>query len=319
VDNVTPPEQSLYVAITGMVRKPDRYPWHDGMTLRELMTLARGPVVGADLREAEIAHLPEDRTGGVMAVTARVPLDSSYLVERDSAGNYLGAAGAAFPPAGSAPEVPLQAFDRVTIFLQPQFEFQRMVEIRGEVQHAGTYALQRKDERVSDLVQRAGGLTPTAYPAGARFLRAFAGAGRVDLRLDEVLARPGGPEDVVLQPGDTLIVPEYNPTVRVEGAVNSPTSVLYQSGRGLDYYVGNAGGWAQNADKGRVSVRYANGVARVRGKFLFWSSYPAPGPGSVVTVPVAQAKPPFNLTDFLGSMAQVLASTVAILVIATKL
>jgi protein involved in polysaccharide export with SLBB domain len=319
VDVVTPPDRSLNVSIAGLVRKPDTYPWHEGMTLKELVILARGPIVGADLREAEIAHLPEDRTGGKMAETVRVPMDSSYLVERDTAGNYLGAAGVTFPPAGSAPTVVLQPFDRVTIFQQPEFEFQRMVDIRGEVQHPGTYALQRKDERISDLVKRSGGLLPTAYVDGARLLRGFANAGRVDLRLTRAIERPGSPEDVILQPGDTLTIPEYNPTVRVEGAVNSPTSVLYQQGRGLDYYIANAGGWAQNADKGRVSVRYANGTARVRSRFLLWSSYPTPGPGSTVTVPVAPQGPPFNPTEFLGSLAQILASTVAILVIATKL
>ena len=84
-------------------------------------------------------------------------------------------------------------------------------------------------------------------------------------------------------------MPEYNPTVRVEGAVNSPTSVLYRQGAGLGYYIANAGGYAHNADKGSVSVRYANGTAAVVSKFLFFKSSPKPGPGSQIIVP---AKPP---------------------------
>ena len=115
------------------------------------------------------------------------------------------------------------------------------------------------------------------------------------------------------------MIPEYNPTVRVQGAVNSPTSVLYQPGQGLGYYIANAGGFAQNADKGRLSVRYANGTAKVRSKFLFFTSYPTPGPGSTITVPVAPQGAPFNVTQFAGSLAQILASSLAIVLLATKL
>src|SRR3989475_4731311 len=77
---------SYYVAIAGMVIKPGQYPWHPGMTLRELVLLARGPRVGAYLKEAEIARLPEDRTKGQLATTIREPMDSTYLYERDSFG-----------------------------------------------------------------------------------------------------------------------------------------------------------------------------------------------------------------------------------------
>src|SRR3990170_3190110 len=119
VDAALTPERSLLVSIAGMVRKPGSYPWHEGMTLRELVTLARGPIVGADLREAEVARLPADRSGGQLAEAIRVPLDSSYLFERDSLGGYLGAAGLAFPPAGSAPALELEPYDQVTIFRPP--------------------------------------------------------------------------------------------------------------------------------------------------------------------------------------------------------
>ena len=150
-------------------------------------------------------------------------------------------------------------------------------------------------------------------------MRQLGNAGRVNFDLNVALARPGISNDVILQPGDRLTVPEYAPSVRVEGAVNSPASVLYRQGEGLGYYMANAGGYARNADKGRVHVRYADGSARVRSRFLMFSSSPAPGPGSVVTVPSKLPGEPFNLTQFLGSLAQVLASTVAIIVIATKL
>jgi protein involved in polysaccharide export with SLBB domain len=318
VDSVLPAERSLYVTIAGMVNQPGQFSWRNGMTLRDLVLLARGPQVGADLREAEIARLPEDRLQGTLARTFRVPLDSTYLFERDSLGRYLGPAGVAFPAPGTAAEVALQPYDHVTIFRQPEFEFQRTVWVTGEVAYPGAYALERKDARLSSLVARAGGVLPTAYPGGSRFFRSLDEAGRVNVELATALTTPGGAEDLVLQPGDSLHVPEYIPIVRVMGAVNSPTSVRYQPGRGLNYYVANAGGYASDADKGRVSVRYADGSARVPRKFLLFTSFPEPGPGTVVTVPTKPVGEPFNVTQFLGSVAQILASTVAIIVIATR-
>jgi protein involved in polysaccharide export with SLBB domain len=318
VDAVPPLDESLYVWISGLVHKPGQYPWSEGMTLRELMLLARGPRVGADLREAEIARLPADQREGVLSRAVRVPLDSSYLLERDPQGRYIGSAGLPFPPAGSAPEVLLEPYDAVTIFEQPEFEFQRPVMISGEVMYPGVYALERKTERLSDLVRRAGGLTRTAYVDGARFYRDRDGAGRVNARLDLALANPGGPDDVVLQPRDSLHIPEYIPTVRVTGAVINPTSVLYQQGAGIDYYIENAGGYARNADKGRVSVQFANGSAEVKRKVLFLARSPTPGPGSVVAVAKVPEGEGVNVNQLLGTIAQLLTSAVAVIAIVVR-
>ena len=82
---------------------------------------------------------------------------------------------------------------------------------------------------------------------------------QVNLDLVRVLEDPLSGADIVLQPGDSLHVPEFEPTVRVTGAVYTPTSVVYREGADLDYYLGNAGGLTSFADAGRISVRYANG------------------------------------------------------------
>lgn len=317
VDSILPRERSLYITIAGTVNQPGQFPWREGMSLRDAVLLARGPQVGADLREAEIARLPADRSGGTLAETFRVPLDSTYLFERDSLGRYLGPPGLPFPAAGSAPDVVLQPYDHVTIFTQPEFEFQRTVWVTGEVAFPGAFALERKDERLSDLLRRAGGLLPTAYAGGGRFFRSLDQAGRVNVNLPGVLRAPGTGEDVILQPGDSVHVPEYIPIVRVMGAVNSPTSVRYERGKGFGYYIANAGGYASDADKGRASVRYADGSARVRSRFLMFTSHPEPGPGSTIVVPTRPAGAGgINIAVLLGGIAQGLSAlTTMILVI----
>ncbi len=318
IDTILPPERSLFVTIGGMVNKPGQYAWHEGMTLRELVRLARGPRVGADLREAEIARMPTTRAQGELAVVVRAPLDSTYLFERDASGRYVGPAGLPFPAAGSAPEVTLEPYDQVTVLRQPEFELQRTVTVTGEVQFPGAYAIQNKDERVSDIVVRAGGVLPTAYVEGARFFREFDDAGRIDVNLPSAITQPGSRNDIVLQPGDSMHIPEYIPTVRVTGAVNAPASVLYRPGEALEYYIDNAGGYARAADRARVSVRYANGSAQVVRQHLFFITRPSPGPGSVVTVPTKPEGEPLDVTVLMGSIAQILAATVAIVAIATR-
>src|SRR5437667_12285446 len=124
VEAVAPLAGQYYVAIAGMIRKPGIYPWKEGMTLRDLVLLARGPTVGADLREAEVARMPADRSQGQLATTVRVPLDSTYLFERDSLGRYFGPPGPPLPARGT-PEVQLEPFDNVLILKQPEFDFQR--------------------------------------------------------------------------------------------------------------------------------------------------------------------------------------------------
>jgi len=317
VDSVPPLNSTLYVAIAGMVNKPGQYAWREGITLRDLVLLARGPRVGAYLKEAEIARLPADRANGRLAETVRVPLDSTYLFERDSAGRYFGAAGETFP-AGGAPEVSLQPYDNVLILKQPDFQMQHTVFIVGEVRFAGIYTLKSKDERVADLIDRAGGLTPQAYPQGIRFFRAQYGVGRINVNLPGALKDRASGHNITLQPGDSIHIPEYQPSVKITGAVNSPGSVLWKKGNSLEYYLSAAGGFSYKADKGRVSVTYANGEVRTKQKSFLYSSNPEPGPGSEVFVPAKDSTAHTDWVAMAGAIAQILAATVAIIVVATQ-
>ena len=219
VDFLPPLSETYYVAIAGRVNKPGRFPWRPGMTLRDLVQLARGPKIGAYLKEAEIARLPEDRSRGQLATTVRVPLDSTYLFERTSDGRFVGPPGVAVPASGAA-EVPLSPYDNVLIMQEPQFDLQRAVVVSGQVRYPGTYSLRSKEERLADVIERAGGLTPQAYPEGIRFVRSAEGVGRVNVELTRALRDKGSSHNVIMQPEDSIFIPEYQPTVKVMGAVN---------------------------------------------------------------------------------------------------
>lgn len=305
------------VQIAGVVGNPGEFPFSSGMTLRDLVLQAGGLRDGAYLDSVEIARLPSDRRQGQLSTTLRVSMDSTYLPEPPGSDfKYLPGTGGR---GSGTPEIELEPFDKVTVFRQPDFELQRVVRIAGEVVFPGQYALESRDERLSSLVGRAGGLSPTAFVDGVRLERHVDSIGRVDVDLREALRRPGSLADPILRPGDVVTVPEYNGVVRVLGAVVAPVSVQHREGMPMSYYIANAGGLARDADKGRISVRYANGSADItRRRLLLFRSTPEVGPGATIFVPVKPEAEPFRLTEFLAATASIVASTVAIIAIATR-
>ncbi|HVF39505.1 MAG TPA: SLBB domain-containing protein [Gemmatimonadaceae bacterium] len=310
--SVTEFRPTRYVAVTGAVRNSGQVPFREGMTVRDVVLLAGGLEQSADLREAEIARLPTDRRTGSTATTFRVPLDSSYIFERGPDGKYFGPPGLP-APSGQTPEVRLQPYDNVLILRQPNWELQRQVVIAGEVRYPGTYSLRTKTEKVSDIIQRAGGLTPEAYADGVTFVRNKENVGRIGIALPEVLRRPSSRDNLQLQDGDSIFIPRFNAVVNVKGAVNSPVAVTYVPGKNLEYYVRAAGGVTRRGDLKYAYVTQPNGkVEAIDGKFIFRNN-PHPRPGSTVFVP--DKDPNERRTDFIatiGSIAQVAASFVAI-------
>jgi polysaccharide biosynthesis/export protein len=339
-----------YVVVTGAVRRPGRVSFREGMTLRDAVLEARGLREDAWLGEAELARLPADRSDGVLATTLRVPLDSTYLFDRGPDGRWHGPPGAPAPARGAA-EVALEPYDNVLILRQPDWELQRTVAVGGQVRFPGRYSLRTRTDRLTDLIDRAGGLTSEAYPRGAELYRRSANGGaagldvvgrlearradsaaavdplrlgtglarRVGLDLTRALAQPGAPENLIVQEGDSLFVPEFEATVRVLGAVNAPTTVVHRQGWNLDRYVSAAGGFSQRADRGRAYVVQPGGqLQTVKRRFLLPDSRPEPLAGAVVFVPERDPDDRKDWAGFLGSLAQILASTVAIVVVATR-
>lgn len=297
-----------FVAVGGAVRKGGRFKYHIGMTVRDLVLLAGGLKEGAYLKEAEIARLPEDRGTAATATTIRVPLDSTYLFERKAGEPYLGAPG--LPAAsGGAAETELRPYDNVLILMQPSWELQRVVTVDGEVRFPGQYALKTRNERLSDIIERAGGFTAEAYPEGAVFVRTKGDVGRVAIDVPQAMRRTDSPENLLLQDADQITIPGRSTIVTVRGAVNAPNVVAYVPGKNLRYYVGQAGGSARESDYGRAFVTQANGKREVTNKrFLLPDGVPKPLPGAIVIVPERDPLDRTNYVQVLAALAPILAS-----------
>ena len=253
------------VTILGQVRRPGEFVWYDGMTLRDLILEAGGTLEGAEMNQAEVSRLDppqgenDDRLANIITVSLAGEIGQ-----------------------GDADRFLLQNHDNVFIRLIPGWELQRNVVVRGEVKYPGVYTLLTRDERLSSVIERAGGLLDTAFPKGFRLLRTKDNAGNVGLDLADALENKGGPNDIVLEAGDEIIVPQLQMSVKVTGEVNFPTSVIYQKGKSIGDYVDRAGGYTSQADKGRTHVVYPNGLSAKVKKF-WWD--PHVETGSTIIVP----------------------------------
>jgi protein involved in polysaccharide export with SLBB domain len=213
--------------------------------------------------------------------------------------------------------VPLQPYDNVLILRQPEWELPRTVKITGQVKYPGPYALRTKTERLADLIQRAGGLTHEAYADGIVFTRQQDSVGRVGLDLQAVLRNARHRDNVILAAGDSIYIPEYEPTVLVRGAVNAPGAVAFEPGRTIDWYVRAAGGYQETGDKNHTYVVQPNGDKEtVQRRFLVADAQPKPRAGAVVVVPLRRLPPtPSQAPAIAGIAAQLLAAVATIIAV----
>jgi protein involved in polysaccharide export with SLBB domain len=321
------------IAIVGAVRRPGRVPYREGMTVRDAILLANGLTADARL-EVEVARLPADRPTGALAQTMKVALDSSYLFARPGSAS-----------AGDAAETALQPHDNVLVLRQAGWDLQRTVAIAGQVTAPGRYSLRSKTERLSNLLDRAGGLTAEAYAGGIQFYRAYDGnrptgtdglpstltptsrrdslearqaLERVGIDLPSVLRDTTHRDNIILAGGDSIYIPEFNPIVMVGGAVNSPGAVAYTPGKNLDWYVNAAGGYTQPGDRKRPYVTQPNGVREgVERKTVLPDRVPKPRPGAVVFVPAKTAQDPggANVAAIISTIATLIGSLATVILL----
>ena len=271
------------VAIFGEVAKPDSYSYSDNMTLEDLIIRAGG------LRES---------ASTVRVDVSRRIKDPKSTVSTDSIGQmFTFALKDGFVIDGEQ-GFTLQPYDQVFVRRSPGYQAQQNVRVTGEVIFGGTYAMTTTEERLSDLVKKAGGATPKAYLRGAKLIRVANDEEKKRMRdvinlmnrqfgeammdslgirvedtfsvgidLEKAMAKPGSEYDLVLREGDVLDVPKMNNTVKVNGAVMMPNTVGYLSDKNANYYLDQAGGYALNAKKSKKFVIYMNGqVARIKGR-----------------------------------------------------
>jgi protein involved in polysaccharide export with SLBB domain len=204
----------------------------------------------------------------------------------------------------------------VLILAQPDWEAPKRVVLDGEVQSPGAYTLLSKDERLSDVLRRAGGPTKAAYIGGLVFVRAQDHVGRINVDLAHVLADPRARDNLLLQDGDSIHLPRFSNVVQVEGAVNAPRAVAYVPGADINYYIRAAGGTKHGAEASHAYVAQPDGHVETVVVRSYWpDAVPKPSAGSTVTVPEAEKKDLADSFNRYIALSQFVSSLVALIAI----
>ena len=309
-----------YLTISGEVMKPGEYRYARNTSIEDLIVMAGGLKESASLLNIEVARRivsEENESGDKMAEVFSLSLSEGLSIAGET-------------------KFSLEPYDIVIIRKNPSYKEQEKVSIRGEVFYEGDYVLRDKEERLSDIVTRAGGMTDKAAVANAQLIRKYSdieigqkkqmlemAATRADslailselkdstytigIDLEEAINNPGSMADVVMYPGDEIVVPILNNIVKISGEVLYPNNVSFSKGKNYKYYIKQAGGVKKTGQQSQAYIIYANGqVSPVRHGEI------TPGCEIVVPQKVKKEINPQAASIWMGS-ASVLASIAAVI------
>lgn len=322
-------QEEATVIIHGEVGDPGTYLYSDKMTIEDLILQSGGLLEAAATTKVDVSRRiknPKSREdNNIVGQTFTFDLKDGLLIGEGSEAFHL------------------MPFDEVYIRKSPAYRKQKNVLVLGEALFAGNYSLSKKNERLSDLVAKAGGVTSDAYVKGARLIRRMnqeelrrkedakrmaaykTGADSISMKLldtddtytvgislDKALENPGSDYDMVLRENDILFIPEYVSTVKINGAVMYPNTVLFKEGESLRYYINQAGGYGSGAKKRKAYVVYINGtVSRLKSR-----NKKAIEPGCEIIVPSKDPRKKLSAAEIIGmgTSAASLATMVATMV-----
>lgn len=261
------------MTISGMVANPGTFPFARNATVEDLIIMAGGLREGASLARVDIARRKRDANG---------------LVQLDEVGELISVSlKDGFLDTGE--RFYLQPYDEVTVHRSPSYNVQTHVVLTGEANFPGSFTMTNRNERLSDLVKKAGGVTNYAYLKGARLFRnmtdeerrqitdillfhsgdnsqldttaimRMASRYQVAIDLEKALDNPGSEFNIELEEGDVLDIPVIHNTVRVMGEVMIPSVISYEPRKRGNDYIAACGGFAPDAKRAKKYVIHMNG------------------------------------------------------------
>ena len=305
-DNI---KNKQFVRIEGAVKNPKSVPFMEGLKAEDLIIMAGGFIEGADASTIHLSRQVNDENFKTISEVQHISLSPDLKVSSGS--------------------VTLQPNDIITVRYQKGYSAQQLIKIEGEISFPGHYSILTKDERISDFIERAGGITPYAYLKGATLIRKMKDLSdkeqikqlqelnnatneikiekigndneyRVGINLEKIMKNKNSYQNLILKNEDILIIPSEKQTVEVKGLVLAPSLIQYEKGKTLKSYVNNAGGFANNARKRAAYVMYANGSVEGTRNFLFFKSYPKIEPGSIIIIPEKPERKSLSTTETIS-------------------
>ena len=316
--------------ITGEVMTPGDYEYAENTTIEDLIVQAGGLRDGASLARVDVSRRIDDpystEKGREISETYQFDLKDGLVINNNR--NFT-----------------LKPYDVVHVRRSPGYVMPKNITVTGEVNYEGAFTLEKKNLRLTDAINMAGGVTKDAYIKGARLIRVMSEEERVrkqsvlealhnnldakdsisfnkmeldstyaiGIDLEKAIKEPGGRYDIVLRENDRIDIPEYNGTVRISGDVQFPNTVTYVEGKNVKWYIKNAGGFSESAKKKKTFIVYQNGMMNSASRSTTVE------PGSEIVVP-SKKKKNFDLASLsiLGSVLSPLATMVALIAYLSK-
>lgn len=290
------------VSINGAVRKGGEFLYEDSLTLQGLILKAGGLSENALVTKVEIGR----RKKGVDQNQMNAEIAEIITVKLDKQLNKV------------LDDVLLAPYDQVSVRIDPEVIPQKKVSATGLVLLPGAYTMQSNADLLSSLINRSGGLLPNADPSAAKLIRRNRGVESKDvvrvakanvkndstaidqeevneiakttveiaIDLQAALLSPGSQDDILLEEGDELFVPQLNYVVTVSGEVQKIVAVQYNRSFSMRKYIDQAGGFSYDANRKRIFVIYPSGKSGVvKHPLGIFRLYPKITPGSTVFVP----------------------------------
>ena len=302
--------------INGEVFAPGIFPFAANTKLEDLIIMAGGLTEAASTVRVD--------------VTRRFTDNKSTKKQKEISETYTFSVKDGFVIEGEQGFI-LEPYDQVFVRRSPGYTPKINVTINGEVEFEGNYALNERNERLSDVIKQAGGLTEFAYLEGARLERQLTyeeylqakelmamvvSNNKVDgndsiivpevtrtypvgINLVEIMKNPHSAIDPVLHDGDVIIIPQLMTTVSISGSVRKPNSIVYDPKKDLKDYISEAGGYAERARKSGTFILYPNGHIKELGRSASAKNIIG---GSKIIVP-QKAKSQWNLGTTLSTIS----------------
>ena len=319
--------EDFYLEIKGEINMEGIFPYMENTSLEDIIIMAGGLKESASLSKVEVARRiragDKEPENGKISEIFYFDIDKELNISSEAAGFSL------------------EPFDQVFIRKSPGYEEAQSMIVEGEVLYPGTYILGSKSDRISDLIERAGGLTDEAYLEGAQLIRKLevnqelrekaleslmsesedslqikveeSNEQAIGIDLNSIVEAPGSKYDLFLQEEDRLIIPKELQTVRLSGALLFPITVRYDDTYTFGKYIAMSGGFADNAKKKKTYVIYANGSVDRTGNFMGIKNYPDVAPGAEIVVPQKERKERMTTGEIIG-ISSALASMSLIIV-----
>ena len=281
-------EEVQYITIDGHVRTPGKIAFREGMQIQDVIAMSGGFNYDAAYHRVELSRIKKNRTDSLanqLVDLIKLELDSN-LSSRDN--SFV-----------------LQAQDYIFVPRLLNSVFLGDIKVAGEVLFPGNYALEKRNETIENILERAGGLTKYG---SIKDLQVYRKGILIGVNLDNNNSRD---LSLPLLPGDSLFISRNDPFVEVAGAVYSPQLTRYESGN-FKSYISAAGGVKNRASLAKAYIHYGNGINQKQTKFLFFRFYPRVTPGSKIIVPESPDKEKGLSVAELSAVTSILSALVGL-------